>query len=163
MKKHRNVLLLAATLLAAPALVSAQGGRGTMMDDEAGDRMGPGYMWGDQDQERMGYGHRGWGHHGKGRQGMGYMDPARFEQHLAQRMESLATPELKAQFIATQQARLAMMEQSQKLHRLMAEARANAMDNADLKAATLEKIAADDKLRQQKLKLMREAVDKLAK
>ncbi|MDP5293655.1 hypothetical protein Q9290_15350 [Oceanimonas sp. CHS3-5] len=161
MKTHRHALLLAATLLAVPALVSAHGGRGSMMDDNAGERMGPDHMMGEYAQEHMGPGHHEWGHHGKRHSGMKQMDPAHFEQRMTQRMAKMGSPELKAQFIATQQARLAMMEQNQKLHRLMAEDSANAIDNTELKAATLEKIAADDQLKQQKLRLMREALGKL--
>ncbi|MCT7654806.1 hypothetical protein MBH78_08625 [Oceanimonas sp. NS1] len=54
------------------------------------------------------------------------------------------------------------MEHNLTLHRLMAEHKAGAMDNAELKDATLKKIAADDQLKQQQLKQMRAAVDKLA-
>ncbi|WP_107852061.1 hypothetical protein [Oceanimonas marisflavi] len=150
MKTRHSALLLAATLLTVPVLASAAHhggeGRGPMMEECARDRQG-------------GY-HEG-GHHGQRHHGDKHMDPVRFEQHLTQHLETLDTPELKAQFIVTQQARLTMMEQQTKLHRLMAEARANTIDNAELKAATLDKIAADDQLRQQKLRLMREALGKL--
>ncbi|WMC10273.1 hypothetical protein PU634_14485 [Oceanimonas pelagia] len=150
MKTRHSALLLAATLFTVPALASAahHGGeeRGPMKEECAQGQKG---------------GHHEGGHHGQRHHGGKQMDPARFEQRLTQRMEKLETPELKAQFIVTQQARLSMMEQQTKLHRLMAEARANAIDNAGLKAATLDKIAADDQLRQQQLRLMREALGKL--
>ncbi|OXY80431.1 hypothetical protein [Oceanimonas doudoroffii] len=146
MKTRHSALLLAATLLTVPALASAahHGGedRGPMTEECARDHKG--------------------GHHGKRHHGGKHMDPARFEQRLTKRMEKLETPELKAQFILAQQARLEAMEHNLTLHRLMAEHKAGAMDNAELKDATLKKIAADDQLKQQQLKQMRAAVDKLA-
>ncbi|WP_417607624.1 hypothetical protein [Oceanimonas baumannii] len=158
MKTHRHALLLAATLLAVPALVSAHGGRGPMMDENTGERMGPGR---EHVQEHMGPGHHEWGHDGKRHHGGRQMEPARFEQRLKARMEKLDSPELKAQYLATQKARLDMMEQNLKLHRLMAENEAGSETNAELKTATLEKIAADSKLKQEKLRLMREMVSKM--
>ncbi|PSJ42359.1 hypothetical protein C7H85_17260 [Zobellella endophytica] len=160
MKTRHSALFLAATLLAAPALVSAAShgpeGRPGHGGSEMKEGCGPG--------ERMGMKERG--HHGKhhGRHGMmgeKMMDPARFEQHLSERLAELDSPELKAQFFATHQARLASMEQQLLMHKLMAEDKAADIEDADLKAATLEKIAADSKLRQQRLKMMQDTLDKL--
>lgn len=158
MKTHRHALLLAATLLAVPALVSAHGGKGPMMDENAGGGMGPGR---EHAQEHRGPGHHEWRQDGKRRHGGRQMDPARFEQRLKAHMEKLDSPELKAQYLATQKSRLDLMEQNLKLHRLMAENKAGNETNAELQAATLEKIAADSKLKQQKLRLMREMVSKM--
>lgn len=154
MKIRHRALLLATTLFAAPALVSAA---------ETAPEGQPGWHKGQMKED---CGPRGMkeGRHGKhqGRHQMErMMDPARFEQRLSERLEKLDSPELKAQFIASHQARLASMEQQMLLHRMMAESKAQAIEDADLKAATLEKIAADSKLKQQRLKLMQEALNKL--
>lgn len=154
MKTTHSALLLAATLLAAPALAGAA---------ETTPQGQPGWH---QGQMKADCGSRGMkeGRHGKyqGRHQMErIMDPARFEQRLSERLEKLDSPELKAQFIASHQARLAAMEQQMLLHKLMAESKAQAIEDAELKAATLDKIAADGKLKQQRLRLMQEALNKL--
>ncbi|WP_445401621.1 hypothetical protein [Zobellella sp. An-6] len=154
MKTKHSALLLAATLIAVPALVSAA--------DMAAEGQ-PGWHKGQMKED---CGPRGMkeGRHGKhqGRhQGERMMDPARFEQHLSERLAELDSPELKAQFFATQQARLASMEQQLLMHKLVAEDKAADIEDAELKAATLEKIAADSKLRQQRLELMQDTLDKL--
>lgn len=154
MKTTHSALLLAATLLAAPALAGAA---------ETTPQGQPGWH---QGQMKADCGSRGMkeGRHGKhqGRHQMErIMDSARFEQRLSERLEKLDSPELKAQFIASHQARLAAMEQQMLLHKLMAESKAQAIEDAELKAATLDKIAADGKLKQQRLRLMQEALNKL--
>ncbi|WP_298720652.1 hypothetical protein [uncultured Oceanisphaera sp.] len=155
MKIKHSALLLAATLLTAPVLVNAAShgaegaGRSAMMEDcERGDHRGM----------------HGRDHHGKrghGMMGGKMMNAERFEQHLSKRLEQLDTPELKAQFFATQRARLAASEQQQLMHRMMAESKAAGIEDADLKAATLEKIAADSKLKQLRLKQMQETLNKM--
>ncbi|GAA3719074.1 hypothetical protein GCM10022421_29120 [Oceanisphaera sediminis] len=155
MKIKHSVLLLAATLLTAPVLVNAAyhgaegAGRSAMMEDcDRGDHRGM-------------HGHDHHGKRGHGMMGGKMMNAERFEQHLSKRLEQLDTPELKAQFFATQRARLAASEQQQLMHKLMAEHKAAGIEDADLKAATLEKIAADSKLKQLRLKQMQEALNKM--
>ncbi len=156
MKAKHSALLLAATLLTVPALVSAashgaDGERGAhhaqMKEGCEGERGGM--------KER---GHHGQRHHE--RMGGKMMDPVRFEQHLNKRLEKLESPELKAQFVATRQARLAAMEQQMLLHKMMAEHKADKIEDAELKAATLEQIAADSKVKQLRLKQMQETLSK---
>ena len=155
MKIKHSVLLLAATLLTTPVLVNAAShgaegaGRSAMMEDcDRGDHRGM-------------HGHDHHGKRGHGMMGGKMMNAERFEQHLSKRLEQLDTPELKAQFFATQRARLAASEQQQLMHRMMAESKAAGIEDAELKAATLEKIAADSKLKQLRLKLKQQALDKL--
>ncbi|MFH7587874.1 hypothetical protein [Oceanimonas smirnovii] len=152
MKTRHTALLLAASLLTLPALAVAAHhggeGRGPMAEECHHGQM-------------KGHHGKGQGYHGKRHHDGKAMSPARFEQRLKARMEKLETPELKAQFINTQKARLNMMEQNQQLHRLMAEQRAGNETNEELKTAMLEKIAADSKLKQQKLKLMHDALNTL--
>jgi periplasmic protein CpxP/Spy len=165
MKAKHRVLLLAATLLTVPALVSAahheadgqpgaqEGRKAHMKEGCEGERRGM--------KER---GHHGQNYHGQRHHDMmggKMMDPARFEQHLNKRLEKLDSPELKAQFLATRKASLTAMEQQMLLHKLMAEHKADKIENAELKVATLEKIAADSKVKQLRLKLMKETLNKL--
>ncbi|GAA3551800.1 hypothetical protein GCM10022394_35070 [Zobellella aerophila] len=89
------------------------------------------------------------------------MDPQKFEQRLVKRLEQMDSPALKKQYLASQSARLEAMEQQMILHRMLAESRADKMEDAELKQATLEKIAADSRLKQQQLQLMKEALGKL--
>jgi periplasmic protein CpxP/Spy len=166
MKAKHSALLLAATLLTVPALVSAahheaagqpgaQEGRKAQMMKEGceGERRSM--------KER---GHHGQNYHGQrhhDRMGGKMMDPARFEQHLNKKLEELDSPELKTQFLATRKASLTAMEQQMLLHKLMAEHKADKIENTELKAATLEKIAADSKVKQLRFKLMQETLNKL--
>ncbi|WP_344960163.1 hypothetical protein [Zobellella aerophila] len=160
MNTKKTVLLLAATLLAAPVLVSAvesSGAEPTGTKWSHGERKGQG-----DGGQRMGE----TGHHGgEGRHGMGHhrmkMDPQKFEQRLVKRLEQMDSPALKKQYLASQSARLEAMEQQMILHRMLAESRADKMEDAELKQATLEKIAADSRLKQQQLQLMKEALGKL--
>ncbi|WP_116475830.1 hypothetical protein [Zobellella maritima] len=159
MNTKKTVLLLAATLFAAPALVSAVDASGT-------EQTGPKWSHG----ERKGQGDCGHrmgetGHHrGEGRHGMGHhpmkMAPQKFEQRLTKRLEKMDSPELKKQYLVSQNARLEAMEQHMILSRMMAESRAGKMENAELRQATLDKIAADSRLKQQQLKLMKEVIGK---
>ncbi|MBM7456528.1 ribosomal protein L15 [Oceanisphaera litoralis] len=171
MKAKHSTLLLAATLLTAPALVSAahhdtdgqpgaHEGRKAQMMKEGCEGDGRGM----KNRGHHGQDHHGQRHHGRGHHGMmdgNMMDPARFEQHLNKKLEKLDSPELKAQFLATRKAGLAAMEQQMLLHKLMAEHKADRIENAELKAATLEKIAADSKVKQLRLKQMQETLNKL--
>ncbi|MFP2768614.1 hypothetical protein [Oceanisphaera sp. KMM 10153] len=154
MKAKYNALLLAATLLTVPALVSAAHHEA---DGQAGaDEARKAHM--KEGCERGGMkvrGHHSQRHHGR------MMDPARFEQHLNKRLEKLDSPELKAQFLTSRKASLVAMEQQMLLHKLMAEHKADKIENAELKAATLEKIAADSKVKQLRLKQMQETLNKL--
>lgn len=158
MNTKKTVLLLAATLFTAPVLVSAVESAPTaqpapkwsehMGANDCGHHMG-----------QMGH-HRGEGRHGMGHHRMG-MDPQKFEQRMSSRLEKMDSPELKKQYLASQSARLAAMEQQMILSRMMAESRADKIEDADLKRATQEKIAADSQLKQQQLKMMKEALNKL--
>ncbi|WP_375056285.1 hypothetical protein [Zobellella sp. DQSA1] len=153
MKIRHSALVLTATLLAAPALVSAA-------NTAAEGQPGSGWQKGQMKEDCGPRAGMKEGRHGK-HQGGRMMDPARFEQRLSERLEKLESPELKAQFIASHRAKLASMEQQMLLHKMMAESKAQAIGDADLKAATLEKIAADSRLKQQRLKLMQETLGKL--
>lgn len=159
MKMKYSALLLATSLLAAPALVNAA----------------------DQGEQNKGYhgkysqmkdgcevGHKGMrnsDYHGKRGHGMnGYMmDAERFDKYLEKRLDKLETPELKAQLIASSQARLASAEQNILLRKLMAEHKAEQIDDKELKAATLEKIAADNKLKQLRIKQLQDLLTKAKK
>lgn len=165
MKMKYSALLLATTLLAAPALVSAathevdgkpgahETRKGHMKEGCEGEHKGMKEHRTMKDRGHHGQRHHGQNHHGK------MMDPARFEQHLSKKLEKLESPELKAQFLTSRQAGLAAMEQQMLLHKLMAEHKAGKIEDADLKAATLEKVTADFKLKQLRIKQMQ---DKLA-
>ncbi len=156
MKAKHSALLLAATLLTVPALVSAAHHEADGQPEARNAQMKEGC-----EGEHRGMKERG--HHGQGRHekmGGRMMDPARFEQHLTKRLEKLDSPELKAQFVATRQASLAAMEQQMLLHKLMAEHKADKIEDAELKAATLEEIAADSKVKQLRLKQMQETLSK---
>ncbi len=161
MKAKHSALLLAATLLTVPALVSAAHHEA---DGQSGAHEGRKAQMMKEGCEGERGGMKKRGHHGQDHYGMmggKMMDPARFEQHLNKRLEKLDSPELKAQFLATRKASLTAMEQQMLLHKLMAEHKAEKIENAELKAATLEKIAADSKVKQLRLKLMKETLDKL--
>ncbi|GHA28733.1 hypothetical protein [Oceanisphaera arctica] len=171
MKAKYSTLLLAATLLTVPALVSAahheadgQSGaqearKAHMKEGCEGEYKGMKAHWGMKERGHHGQRHHGQGHHGM--MGGKMMDPARFEQHLNKKLEKLDSPELKAQFLTSRKAGLAAMEQQMLLHKLMAEHKAGKIENAELKAATQEKIAADSKLKQLRLKQMQETLNKL--
>lgn len=147
-----KTLLLATSLLAAPALVSAEG-QGEQNRGHHGQysQMKDGCEMGHKGMHKSGY-------HGKRHYGMGgyMMNAERFEQYLEQRFDKLATSELKAQFIASYQARLASAEQSMLLRKLMAEHKAEQIADKALKAATLEKITAEHKLKQLRIKQMQD-------
>lgn len=152
MKMKYSALLLATSLLSAPALVSAA----------EQDEPNRGHH-GKYSQMKDGYdmGHKGMyksGYHGKRGHGMGgyMMDAERFEKYLEKRLTKLDTPELKAQFIVSYQARLASAEQSILLRKLMAEHKAEQIADKELKTATLEKITADNKLKQVRIKQMQD-------
>jgi periplasmic protein CpxP/Spy len=171
MKAKHSALLLAATLLTAPALVSAahheadgqpgahEARKAHMKKGCEGERRGMKGHWGMKERGHHGQNYHGQRHHDM--MGGKMMDPARFEQHLNKRLEKLDSPELKAQFLATRKASLTAMEQQMLLHKLMAEHKADKIENAELKVATLEKIAADSKVKQLRLKLMKETLNKL--
>ncbi|MGO4999306.1 hypothetical protein [Oceanisphaera sp. W20_SRM_FM3] len=91
------------------------------------------------------------------------MSPEHFETYLNKHLEKLETPELKAQFIKASQARLnAKIEQGQ-LRTLMAEHKAQKITDKALKDATLEKIAADHKLKQLRIKQLQDLLTKAKK
>lgn len=154
MKMKYSALLLATSLLAAPALVNAAEHQAEQMKGHHKQSMTmkegcEGVHKGKHKQR-----HHESRHHKM--MGARIMDPARFEQHIAKRLEKLETPELKAQFITSYQARLASAEQGRLLHKLMAEHKAEQITDTALKAATLEKITADHKLKQLRIKLMQD-------
>ena len=165
MKMKYSALLLATSLLAAPALVSAADHQAEQSKAHHGQNM-PMKMKEGCEGERQGMNkqrhHEGMNkqrHHGQRHHdmmGARMMDPARFEQHIDKRLAKLETPELKAQFITSYQARLASAEQSRLLHKLMAEYKAGQIADNALKTATLEKITADHKLKQLRIKQMQE-------
>ncbi|WP_417618392.1 hypothetical protein [Oceanisphaera sp.] len=157
MKMKHSALLLATSLLATPAWVSAADHHAEQAKAHHGQNM-PMHMKEGCEGEHRGM-HKQRHHHGQRHHemmGAKMMDPARFEQHLEKRLAKLETPELKAQFISSQQARLASAEQSRLLHKMMAEHKAGQIDDNALKAATLEKIAADHKLKQLRIKQMQD-------
>ncbi|MBO1519214.1 hypothetical protein [Oceanisphaera pacifica] len=152
MKMKYSALLLATSLLAAPALVNAEG-QGEQNRGHHGQhsQMKDGCEMGHKGMHKSGY-------HGKRHHGMGghMMDAERFEKYLEKRLDKLETPDLKAQFIASYQARLASAEQSMLLRKLMAEHKAEQIENKELKAATLEKVTAEHKLKQLRIKQMQD-------
>ncbi|MFD1009149.1 MULTISPECIES: hypothetical protein [Oceanisphaera] len=156
MKMKYSALLLATSLLTAPALVSAADHHSEKSEahHKQSMKMKEGCEGAHQDMNKQ-------RHHGqrhKDMMGAKMMDPARFEQHLEKRLGKLETPELKAQFIASSQARLASAEQGRLLHKLMAEHKAEKITDKALKAATLEKITADHKLKQLRIKQMQDVL-----
>ncbi|WP_319782605.1 hypothetical protein [Oceanisphaera sp. IT1-181] len=157
MKIKYSALLLATSLLAAPALVLAEPAATEQQAEQGNAHHG---KYGPMKAGcEMGYkGMHKSGAHGQRHYGMDgvMMDAGRFDKYLETRLEKLETPELKAQFIASYQARLASAEQSMLLRKLMAEHKAEQIDDKALKAATLEKISADNKLKQLRIKQMQD-------
>ena len=155
MKMKYSALLLATSLLAAPAWVMAE----------------PNDTEQQAESPRASYQHK-MQRNGDGRKAhanmyqRGYqqhMDPERFETYLNKRLEEMATPELKAQFIKASQARLTAQEQQVQLRKLMAEQKAADITDQGLKEATLEKVAADHKLKQLRIKQMQDMLTKAIK
>ena len=158
MKIKYSALLLATTLLAAPAWVMAQ--------QKAAEQ--PAEAAPASHQHKMQRSNHGDGHkaHAKMYQ-RGYkqqqMSPENFEKYLNKRLEKLATPELKAQFIKASQARLTAQAEQSQLRTLMAEHKAESITDKALKEATLEKVAADQKLKQLRIKQLQDLLTKAAK
>lgn len=95
-----------------------------------------------------------------------WQDPERFEKYLTERLETLETDELKSQLVTTYKARLDAAEQQIVLRKLMAEHKAEQIEQKELKEATLEKIAAEHKLKQLRFKMLGDhlkAAEKAAK
>ncbi|GGB40746.1 hypothetical protein GCM10011502_12590 [Oceanisphaera marina] len=161
MKMKYSALLLATSLLAAPALVNAADHHAEQMTGHHEQNMNMKEGCEGEHKGMHKQRHHGQRHHQM--MGAKMMDPARFEQHIAKRMEKLETPELKSQFIASYQARLASAEQGRLLRKLMAEHKAEQITDNALKAATLEKITADHKLKQLRIKLMQDKLTEASK
>lgn len=158
MKMKYSALLLATSLLAAPALVMAEP-NGAEQQTES---------------PKTSYQHKTQrSNHGDGHQAhakmyqRGYkqqqMSPEKFASYLTKRLEQLETPELKAQFIKASQARLTAQTEQGQLRKLMAEQKAASLTDKALKEATLEKIAADHKLKQVRTKQLQDLLTKAAK
>lgn len=164
MKIKYSALLLATSLLAAPTLVLAEPAVAEQQAEQGKAHHGKyGPMKESAEMSHKGMhksGAHGQRHHGK--DGV-MMDVSRFDKYLEKRLEKLETPELKAQFIASYQARLASAEQSMLLRKLMAEHKAEKIDDSELKAATLEKINADNKLKQLHIKKLQDKLTAVSK
>lgn len=157
MKMKYSALLLATSLLAAPTWVMAEPNAA----EQQAKSPNASYQ---NKMQRNGDGHKA---HAKmykrGYQYQQQMDPEDFEKYLDKRLDKLATPELKAQFIKASQARLTAQEQQMQLRKLMAEQKAEDITDKALKDATLEKVAADHKLKQLRIKQMQEMLTKAKK
>ena len=174
MKMKYRVLVLATSLLAAPALVLAQQTATTPATEQAAAQpsvTGQSTTKEVTTQQQGRYQHkmqRGEGHKGHGNMAQRgskhmQMSPEHFEQYLTQRLAKLDTPELKAQFIKASQARLTAQAEQTKLRSLMAEHKAQELTDKAIKAATLEKIAADQKLKQLRNQQLQDLLTKAQK
>lgn len=176
-KLKPTALFFAASLLAAPTSLLAAPGMGE--EDQSNEATSS--VQADnkraQQQNRKDANRQGV-HHGE-KQGKRYgaynyhakmskmwQDPERFEKYLTERLETLETDELKSQLVTTYKARLDAAEQQIVLRKLMAEHKAEQIEQKELKEATLEKIAAEHKLKQLRFKMLGDhlkAAEKAAK
>ena len=155
MKMKYSALLLATSLLAAPAWV--------MAEPNAAEQQAESPKTSYQHKiKRNGEGHKGHGNMYKQRYQQ-QMSPEKFASYLTKRLEKLETPELKAQFIKASQARLSAQIEQGQLRKLMAEHKAASITDKALKEATLEKVAADHKLKQLRIKQMQDMLTKAIK
>lgn len=143
MKMKYSALLLATSLLAAPTWLMAE----PAAAEQPAQAPATSYQ---HKMQRNGEGHKATGHGNMYQRGYHHqqMNPEHFEKYLTQRLEKLETPELKAQFIKASQARLTAQAEQVQLKTMMAEQKAQGITDKALKEATLEKIAADQKLKQ---------------
>lgn len=162
MKMKYSALVLATTLLAAPTWVLAEQKADEPAAKQTISQAAPTTQTkNDQAKQHTGaeqssYHHQMAAHHGYKGHGKhsyhGYQDkqmsPERFAKYLDKRLGKLDSPELKAQFIKASQARLTAQAEQAQLRMLMAEHKAKDIDDKAIKEATLEKIAADHKLKQ---------------
>lgn len=176
-KLKPTALLFAASLLAAPTSllampVTGENDQGSEANSSVQSDSARGQQQNRKDVNRKGM------HHGD-QQGKRYgaynyhakmskmwEDPERFEKYLTERLESLETDELKSQLVTTYKARLDAAEQQIVLRKLMAEHKAEQIEQKELKEATLEKIAAEHKLKQLRFKMLGDhlkAAEKAAK
>ena len=156
MKMKYSALLLATSLLAAPAWVMAEP---NAAEQQAGS---PKTSYQHQ-MQRNGEGHKGHGNMYQRGYKQQQMSPEKFASYLTKRLEKLETPELKAQFIKASQARLSAQIEQGQLRKLMAEHKAASITDKALKEATLEKVAADHKLKQLRIKQMQDMLTKAIK
>lgn len=162
MNMKYSALLLATSLLAAPALMAEPAAA-----EQPAQSPATSYQ---HKMQRNGEGHKAHGNmykqgyqHQSQRGYQQHMSPEKFESYLTKRLETLETPELKAQFIKASQARLTAQAEQAQLKAMMAEQKAQAITDKALKDATLEKIAADQKLKQVRNKQLQDLLTKANK
>ncbi|ART80288.1 efflux RND transporter periplasmic adaptor subunit [Oceanisphaera avium] len=150
-----SALVLATTLLAAPTWALAENAKETSSKQVIAEQPVQQEATADiAHQHHQMLSHHGYqAHKGQGsKYHHGYqekqMKPERFAKYLDKRLAKLDNSELKAQFIKASQARLTAQAEQAQLRMLMAKHKANQLEDKAIKEATLEKIAADYKLKQ---------------
>ena len=163
MKMKYSALLLATSLLAAPAWLMAE----PAVAEQPAQAPATSYQ---HKMQRNGEGQKAHGNmykhgyqHSSQRGYQQHMSPEKFESYLTKRLETLETPELKAQFIKASQARLTAQAEQAQLKTMMAEQKAQGITDKALKEATLEKVAADQKLKQVRNKQLQDILTKANK